>query len=370
MSGAIPQHNDRPTTRRTRLSVSGWLGAIVLITMAALCFGSLRWTLAPASPGEPARFKAENLQATRAAPSWLEPEPATRTDERPSSRSWLGTDALGRDLLTRCLLGGAVSLSVGLAAALIAIVIGTTWGMIAGFVGGRVDAIMMRIVDVLYGLPYILLVVLLAVAADAIGDARLRRLEQSAQAQRQTLMAQAPADASAETLASLTMQAASRFPSPSETSRATINLITLLVAIGGVSWLTMARVVRGQTLSLRAQPFVQAAEALGASTPRILRVHILPNLLAPVIVYATLTIPQAILQESFLSFLGIGVRPPIPSWGSLAADGLPELNPVRSRWWLLLFPCLLLASTLLSLNFLGEALRDAFDPRSSRASSR
>ncbi len=340
---------------------------MVLIVLAALCFGSLRWTLAPAGPGEPPRYKAEDFSSARQPPFWIPSEIASETATKPRRAAWLGADALGRDLLTRCLLGGAVSLSVGFAAALIAIVIGTAWGMIAGFVGGRVDALMMRIVDVLYGLPYILLVVLLAVAADAIGDARLQRNERLAQSQRTAYIAQAPPDSSPESLVARTTEAAIRFPSPSETSRATINLVTLLVAIGGVSWLTMARVVRGQTMSLRAQPFVQAAEALGASTPRILRVHILPNLMAPVIVYATLTIPQAILQESFLSFLGIGVRPPIPSWGSLAAEGLPELNPVRSRWWLLLFPCALLASTLLALNFLGEALRDAFDPRASRA---
>lgn len=337
----------------------------MLLVLSAACFGSLRWTLAPSAVGEPPRYKAESLEHARLPPSWL----GGAEGASPARRSWLGSDALGRDLLTRCLLGGAVSLSVGVAAALIAIIIGTTWGMIAGFVGGRVDAVMMRFVDVLYGLPYILLVVLLAVAADALADARLRRLDRVAHESRIAYVADAPADTSPEQWEQLVLEASERFPAPTEASRAAINLLTLLIAIGGVSWLTMARVVRGQTLSLRAQPFVQAAESLGASTPRVLRVHILPNLAAPIIVYATLTIPQAILQESFLSFLGIGVRPPIPSWGSLAADGLPELNPVRSRWWLLLFPCLFLASTLLSLNFLGEALRDALDPRSSRARS-
>jgi len=335
--------------------------------LSLVCFASLPWSLGPAGPGEPARYKAEDLAAARRAPSWL------GTGAAPGggtvSGSVLGTDALGRDLLTRSLLGGAVSLSVGFAAALIAIVIGTSWGMIAGFAGGRVDAVMMRIVDVLYGLPYILLVVLLAVAADSIAESRLRAADQRAEAQRALYVAQAASDGDPEALVARQSEAVRMYPPPSESSRPMVNLITLLVAIGGVSWLTMARVVRGQTMSLRAQPFVHAAEALGASTPRILRVHILPNLAAPIIVYATLTIPQAILQESFLSFLGIGVRPPIPSWGSLAADGLSELNPVRSRWWLLVFPCALLASTLLSLNFLGEALRDALDPRSSRGSA-
>jgi oligopeptide transport system permease protein len=143
-------------------------------------------------------------------------------------------------------------------------------------------------------------------------------------------------------------------------------MATLLIAIGGVSWLTMARVIRGQVLSLKQQPFIEAARALGLSTPRIFFRHLLPNLVGPIIVYATLTVPQAILQESFLSFLGIGVKPPLPSWGNLAAEGLVELNPYQSNWWLLLFPCLLLAITLLSLNFLGEGLRDALDPKRSR----
>jgi oligopeptide transport system permease protein len=130
-----------------------------------------------------------------------------------------------------------------------------------------------------------------------------------------------------------------------------------------VSWLTMARVIRGQVLSLKSQPFMEAARALGIPARRQFARHLLPNLLGPIIVYATLTIPQAILQESFLSFLGIGVKPPLPSWGNLAADGLPELNPYQSRWWLLLFPCVLLGTTLLALNFVGEGLREALDPK-------
>jgi oligopeptide transport system permease protein len=138
----------------------------------------------------------------------------------------------------------------------------------------------------------------------------------------------------------------------------------LFVAIGLVSWLTMARVVRGQVLSLRAQPFIEACRASGLTEWRIFTRHLLPNLVGPVLVYATLTVPQAILQESFLSFLGIGIQKPLPSWGSLASDGLlPALNPIEHRWWLLLFPCLLLATTLLSLNFLGDGLRDVFDPK-------
>ena len=155
-------------------------------------------------------------------------------------------------------------------------------------------------------------------------------------------------------------------PTLDERTRSTLRVLILLAAIGGVSWLTMARVIRGQVLSLKAQPYMEAARALGISVPRQFARHMLPNLLAPIIVYATLTVPQAILQESFLSFLGIGIQPPLPSWGNLAAEGLAELNTVRSRWWLLVFPCALLGTTLLALNFMGEGLREAFDPKRTR----
>ena len=143
-----------------------------------------------------------------------------------------------------------------------------------------------------------------------------------------------------------------------------VNVGTLLVAIGGVSWLTMARVIRGQVLSLKTRPFIEAARAIGVPPVRLFVRHLLPNLTGPIVVYATLAVPQAILQESFLSFLGIGVKPPLPSWGNLAADGLSELNPYQSNWWLLLFPCVLLAVTLVALNFIGEGLKAALDPRS------
>lgn len=289
----------RRTARPTRIRAYAGL----LIGLACVCLGSLPWSLD--------QFNQQHLDAALSAP--LNQEAAT------SAGSWiLGTDALGRSMLARMLLGGSISLGIGLAAALIATVIGTTWGMLAGYVGGRIDAIMMRTVDVLYGLPYILLVVLLSVAfepwlAGTIG------------------------------------------PGPG-------NVITLLIAIGAVSWLTLARVVRGQVLSLRAQPFIEAARACGVPGRRVVTCHILPNLVGPIVVYTTLTVPQAILQESFLSFLGIGVQPPMPSWGNLAANGLSELNLVESRWWLLAWPCIALAATLLTLNFLGDALRDRFDP--------
>lgn len=159
---------------------------------------------------------------------------------------------------------------------------------------------------------------------------------------------------------------AARLAPPREVTapaRRAIDTAVLLAAIGGVSWLTMARVVRGQVLSLKRQPFIEAARALGLPGWRIFAVHLLPNLAGPIIVYATLTVPQAILQESFLSFLGIGVKAPLPSWGNLASEGLVELNPYQSNWWLLVFPCVLLGATLLALNFVGEGLREAMDPK-------
>ncbi len=294
-------------------------------------------------------------------------------------RYWLGTDLLGRSVLIRCLAGGGVSLGIGIAAALISVVIGTLYGALAGYAGGAVDAIMMRFVDVLYGLPYVLLVVLLAVASDAALDeylsrshARSRWVEREAAriAPERGLPGGRPGARrllAADTTLRADLETASLEALPPRTisdgTRAAFDVGTLLIAIGGVSWLTMARVVRGQVLSLRGQPFMEAARAIGVPWRRQFTRHLLPNLVGPIVVYATLTVPQAILQESFLSFLGIGVKPPLPSWGNLAADGLGELNRYKSHWWLLLFPCVLLGATLLALNFVGEGLRDALDPR-------
>ena len=247
-----------------------------------------------------------------------------------------GYDTLGRNMLWRSLYGGLVSLGIGLAAATIAVVIGTTWGAIAGWYGGRADNIMMRLVDILYGLPYILLVILFKIGFEP----RLVELIQWAAAQWGWLGRLI--EGRQERLA---------------------NIMILFLAIGAVSWLTMARVIRGQVLSLKSQPFMEAARALGVPTRRVLVRHLLPNLMGPIIVYATLTVPGAILQESFLSFLGIGVQAPVPTWGSLAAEGVKAVNTVESFWWMVLFPCGLLGLTLLCLNFIGDGLRDAFDPR-------
>jgi ABC-type dipeptide/oligopeptide/nickel transport system permease subunit len=284
------------------------IGGGVLVFIMLLCIATLPWTLR----GDPGVYADQNPNAVRAAPSVKSPI------------AWFGYDALGRSLLARCLLGGTISLAVGIAAATISVVLGVTVGLIAGFRGGWVDSALMRTVDILYGLPYILLVILFKVAFEP----QLQRLFGSAQ---------------------------------------TANLVVLFSAIGLVSWLTMARVVRGQVLSLRSQPFIEATRAMGLPPSRVFTKHILPNLVGPITVYATLTVPQAILQESFLSFLGVGVNAPLPTWGALASEAVQSLSPVRVYWWMLVFPCIFLVVTLLSLNFMGDGLRDVFDPKRSEA---
>jgi ABC-type dipeptide/oligopeptide/nickel transport system permease subunit len=216
---------------------------------------------------------------------------------------------------------------------------------------------MMRVVDVLYGLPTVLVVVLLAVASDAAVDRYVNRNG----ARREWVEARLVAGSDR---AAIEAEAARVFP-PRDlpVPRVVVDLSLLFVAIGGVGWLTMARVVRGQVLTLKARPFVEAARAAGASPARVLARHILPNLVGPVVVYGALMVPQAMLQESFLSFLGMGVKAPLPSWGTLCADGLAEVNPYRSHWWLLVFPGVMLGGTLLVMNFVGEAVRERVDPK-------
>ncbi len=377
MAETPPETTRADNSPRAR-SFYEWGGLLTLLAMVVICVLTIPWTMGeavdpmdPGGAGRP-RYDLQALDAYLLPPSWssysddeaarlttyhevlaerqtalalTDAEIAAAVNTEPSFL--LGTDELGRDFLVRCLAGGGISLGIGLAAALISVFIGTMYGMIAGYLGGRVDALMMRIVDVLYGLPYILLVVLLAVGMDGIID----RLAFSAESARQAALTAGTAYSPPFWMEFITEHTG------------LLNVLTLLVAISGVSWLTMARVIRGQVLSLKRQPFIEATRALGIPIHRQFTHHLLPNLLGPIVVYATLTVPQAILQESFLSFLGIGIEPPLPSWGSLASAGLSQLNPVESRWWLLLLPCLLLGLTLLALNFVGEGLREAFDPR-------
>ena len=224
----------------------------------------------------------------------------------PSVMHLLGTDTLGRDLLTRMLYGSRISLLVGFIATFVALFIGVIWGTVAGFYGGKIDTVMMRIVDVLYGIPFIILIILLMVIFGR-------------------------------------------------------NLVLLFMAIGAVEWLTMARIVRSQVMSITQQEYVMASKAMGVSNLSIMYRHLIPNTIGPVIVYATLTIPQVMLLESFLSFLGLGVQPPMSSWGLLIRDGAVAME---EYWWLLVFPAIIFSITLFSLNFVGDGLRDALDPRS------
>jgi oligopeptide transport system permease protein len=298
------------------LTVQHKLKVAMITSFVVLCAVGFVWSMS--ENGEGRRFERTNVQAALQPPSW------TMQTEQGASFSAFGTDQLGRDMLARCIVGGAISVAVGIAAACIAVVLGTLWGTIAGFRGGRVDAVMMRMVDVLYGLPAIMLVVLISVAVNGL-------VEQGA------------------------------ITSPP--LRELINVLALLVAIGAVSWLTVSRVIRGQVLSLRSRPSMDAAKTIGVGRLRLFTHHIVPAILGTIIVYATLTVPTAILSEAFLSFLGIGIREPLPSWGNLAADGLSQLNTVHSRWWLLLWPCLFIAITLIGINAVGQRLRKKVDPK-------
>ncbi|WP_082782570.1 ABC transporter permease [Cephaloticoccus capnophilus] len=267
---------------KNRLAVFG-AGVLALLTLACV-FGPLFSSY---------RYDAQDLMLGASAPS---------------AAHWLGTDTLGRDLFVRLLVGGRISLGVGLCATLVALVIGVVYGAVAGFAGGRVDTLMMRIVDIMYALPFTIFVILLMVFFGR-------------------------------------------------------NIVLLFVAIGAVEWLTMARIVRDQILSLKKMEFIEAAQVLGLGRRRILFRHMIPNALGPIIVYTTLTIPAVMLLEAFLSFLGLGVQPPLSSWGVLIKDGAEKMEEF---WWLLFFPGGLFSLTLFSLNFLGDGLRDALDIRSAK----
>jgi oligopeptide transport system permease protein len=285
---------------KNKLAVFGLI--VVIVVIIASVIGP---TLIKAIFGfAPDYIPTHDVNLTRSFPPFTGPN---------GEFSWkhpMGTDNSGRDQLARVLQGGQISLFVGFISTLVSLLIGVSYGAIAGYFGGRVDNVMMRFVDVLYSLPYIILVIVLL----------------------------------------------SLFRSQTPTGQ----LVLLFVALGSVSWLTMARIVRGQVLSLKNQEFVLAARATGVSGSRIIFRHLIPNTLGPVIVYATLTIPQIMLTEAFLSFLGFGVQAPLASWGTLAADGIQNIGIFP---WQLIFPGVTMALTLFSLNFLGDGLRDALDPQ-------
>jgi oligopeptide transport system permease protein len=268
--------------RRNRLAVLGLTVLLLFISIAAVT----PWIA-------PYDYAEQNLELG-AAP--------------PSAAHWLGTDIFGRDLLTQIMFGGRISLAVGFIATAVALLIGVTWGAIAGYMGGRVDAVMMRLVDIIYALPFMIFIVLLMVVFGR-------------------------------------------------------NMLLLFLAIGAVEWLTMARIMRSQVQSLRQQEFIEAAISLGLPTAAIIRRHLIPNALGPIIVYTTLTIPSVMLWEAFLSFLGLGVQPPETSWGLLISYGAESMEEYP---WLLVFPGLALTLTLFSLNFLGDGLRDALDVRGAK----
>jgi len=256
--------------------------------------------------------------------SYAEPGPLSFAP--PSLQHPFGTDLNGRDLLYRVLAGGRISLLVGLCGAFVSLFIGVAYGVVAGYCGGRLDNFMMRVVDILYSIPRLIFILICINAFNS-------QLQEFA-----------------STIGWDWLVTSSR-------------IAILIVSLGVIEWLTLARIVRGQTLALKSRAFVIAATALGQSHRWIILKHFLPNLVGIILIYLTLTIPAVIVDESFLSFLGLGVQAPAASWGSLLADGAAALNPILIRWWLVAFPAVAMALTLLALNFLGDALRDAFDPR-------
>ena len=297
---------------KNKLAVFGMIVLVIMVIAVSIGPAIIRWTTGYTADYIPSDIGNGELVASFP----------------PSRQHPMGTDEAGRDLLARVLQGGRISLMVGIISTLVSLIVGVSYGAIAGYMGGKIDNIMMRIVDILYAIPYILIVIVLL---SVFGGPNTPQWIQS--------------------LAAIFGGAGNRGLS---------QIFLLFFALGLVSWLTMARVVRGQILSLKNQEFVMAARATGVSTPAIIFRHLVPNALGPVIVYATLTVPSVMLSEAFLSFLGIGVQAPYASWGSLAADGIKNIAIYP---WQLIFPGVTMALTLFSLNFVGDGLRDALDPQ-------
>lgn len=288
-------------------------GLVVVILMTFVCFiGPYIWQAISGNTPEYIPTGVQNGELVRSFP--------------PSANHPMGTDDSGRDLFARVMQGGRISLMVGIISTIVSLIVGVSYGAIAGYLGGRIDDFMMRIVDILYSIPYILIVIVLLSVFDGQNTPNW-------------IKAMSDVFGGGQGLSQIFM---------------------LFFALGLVSWLTMARVVRGQILSLKNQEFVLAAKATGVSTTAIIFRHLVPNVLGPVIVYATLTIPSVMLAEAFLSFLGIGVQAPYASWGSLANEGIKNISIFP---WQLIFPGVTMALTLFSLNFLGDGLRDALDPQ-------
>ena len=294
---------------KNKLAVFGLIVMVIMIVAVTIGPAIIRWTTG---------FTAD----------FIPPEGELIKSFPPSLQHPMGTDEAGRDLLARVLQGGRISLMVGVISTIVSLLVGVSYGAVAGYMGGKIDNFMMRVVDIIYAIPYILIViVLLSVFGGPNTPSWITWL-------------------------------AERFGGSGNQGLSQIFL--LFFALGLVSWLTMARVVRGQILSLKNQEFVLAARATGVSTASIIFRHLVPNALGPVIVYATLTVPSVMLTEAFLSFLGIGVQAPFASWGSLASDGIKNIAIYP---WQLIFPGVTMALTLFSLNFLGDGLRDALDPQ-------
>ncbi len=280
---------------------------------ARICLGILIVVAAAASLG-PELFPA----------SYREPGPLQYAP--PSWQHLFGTDLNGRDVLYRVLLGARISLIVGLAGAAVSLFLGSAYGLIAGYAGGKVDNAMMRLVDIMYSVPRLIFILIFINAFD--GHVR----DFAARLDWQWLVSYS-------------------------------RIVILIITLGLIEWLTMARIVRGQVLALKERSFIHAAQVLGQSHLKIITRHLLPNILPIIIVYLTLTVPAVILDESFLSFLGLGIQPPQASWGSLLAEGAQSINPLKIYWWLLFFPAATMSGTLLALNYLGDRLRDTLDPR-------